>query len=189
MVSCILVLRDATSLRLVGTQIKGIRLLVSSIFSKEERAGFYRLDDAKSIKAGSIRGPVSKWTISGTVLCGKYSSINGAFNARGRVGIGKYCAFGQYVSLISGNHRTDLPNQQIWLHQRFGFLPPVESKGDIEIGHNVWIGDKANVLSGVKVGTEASLLRGLQSVNLLDLLRLLLDLPHASLKNGSLKMS
>lgn len=125
---------------------------MKSIFSKEEIDGLYSLSDKDSIKVGNIRGPVLKWTISGNVACGKYCSINGVFNARGRVRIGKYCAFGQFISLISGNHRTDMPNQQIWLNQRFGFKLPAETKGPIEIGHNVWIGDKVNVLSGVQVG-------------------------------------
>lgn len=125
---------------------------MDSIFTKDELGNLYLLGDDADIKAGNIRGPVSKWTISGNVSCGKYCSINGVFNARGRIRIGNYCAFGQFVSLISGNHRTDMPNQQIWLNQRFGFKIPAETKGPIEIGHNVWIGDKVNILSGVQVG-------------------------------------
>ncbi|SNT74922.1 CatB-related O-acetyltransferase [Paracoccus seriniphilus] len=127
-------------------------MLMKSIFSKKEIDQLFRLDDAKRVRSGNIRGPLSKWTISGNVSCGRYSSINGVFNARGQVRIGNYCAFGQFVSLLSGNHRTDMPNQQIWLSQRHGFKSPHESKGPIEIGHNVWIGDKVNVLSGVQVG-------------------------------------
>ncbi len=45
-----------------------------------------------------------------------------------------------------------MPNQQVWLNARFGFSLPIETKGPVEIGHNVWIGDKANVLSGVQIG-------------------------------------
>lgn len=123
-----------------------------SIFTKAEISELYNLNEKVSISAGNIRGPVSQWTISGHVSCGCFSSINGVFNARGRVRIGKYCAFGQYVSLISGNHRTDMPNQQIWLSQRYNFAEPKETKGPIEVGHNVWIGDKVNVLSGVQIG-------------------------------------
>lgn len=125
---------------------------MDSIFNKAEVKDMYSLMSKEEVISGNIRGPFDKWSIKGHVHCGKFSSINGVFNARGRVRIGKYCAFGQYVSLISGNHRTDMPNQQIWFSQRFGFKIPAETKGPIEVGHNVWIGDKVNILSGVQVG-------------------------------------
>ncbi|MTH62042.1 DapH/DapD/GlmU-related protein [Paracoccus litorisediminis] len=130
------------------------------IFSPSEVESFYDLSSQPSIASGNIRGPIRSWIIKGKVRCGKYTSINGVFNARGDVRIGSYCAFGQYVSLISGNHRTDMPNQQIWLNQRFGFKVPAESKGPVEIGHNVWIGDKVNVVSGVSVGHGAVIAAG-----------------------------
>ncbi|MGH1367186.1 MAG: CatB-related O-acetyltransferase [Maritimibacter sp.] len=124
----------------------------NSIFSETELSKLYALGDKASLEAGNIRGPASQWTIKGHVSCGKFSSINGTFTARGRVRIGNYCAFGQYISVLSANHRTDMPNQQVWLNARFGFSLPIETKGPVEIGHNVWIGDKANVLSGVQIG-------------------------------------
>lgn len=123
-----------------------------SIFLPQELASFHNMKDPAAIEAGHIRGPTNLWTIKGNVLCGRYTSINGQFNARGRVRIGSYCAFGRLISLISANHRTDMPNQQLWLNSRFGFTPPTFSKGPVEIGHNTWIGDKANILSGVQVG-------------------------------------
>ncbi|MBT9386714.1 CatB-related O-acetyltransferase [Pseudooceanicola sp. CBS1P-1] len=125
---------------------------MQSLFTPQEVDAMHHLGQEDALRAGHIRGPKERWTISGTVLSGHFTSINGPFNARGQVRIGKYCAFGQYVSLISGNHRTDMPNQQIWLNQRFGYRIPAETKGPVEIGHNVWIGDKVNVLSGVQVG-------------------------------------
>lgn len=124
----------------------------ASMFSKQELSDLYSLTDAAAIVAGNIRGPRLKWEIKGSALSGKYSSINGEFTARGTVRIGKYCAFGRHVALISGNHRTDMPNQQVWFNDRFGFTRTTETKGPIEVGHNVWIGDKVNVLSGVQIG-------------------------------------
>ncbi|MCF3972928.1 CatB-related O-acetyltransferase [Paracoccus sp. EGI L200073] len=53
-----------------------------------------------------------------------------------------------------------MPNQQVSFNKRFGFAPAVETKGPIEIGHNVWIGDKVNVLSGVQVGHGAVIAAG-----------------------------
>jgi virginiamycin A acetyltransferase len=140
---------------------KGLILsTTASLFTPEELDDFHSLADENAVLEGHIRGPRPKWSISGQALCGKYTSINGVFNARGTVRIGKYCAFGQHISLISRNHRTDLPNQQVWLNKRFGFTPLIESKGPVEIGHNVWIGDKANVLSGVQVGHGAVIAAG-----------------------------
>ena len=40
-----------------------------------------------------------------------------------------------------------------------------KSNGDIEIGHDVWIGGKALILSGVKIGTGAVIAAGSVVVN------------------------
>ncbi|MTH62539.1 hypothetical protein GL300_25520 [Paracoccus litorisediminis] len=125
---------------------------IGNLFSKDELSEFYSLADASAVAAGNIRGAQAKWDLQGSVLSGKYTAIKGDFTARGVVRIGKYCAFGRYVALISGNHRTDMPNQQVWFNKRFGFTPAVETKGPVEVGHNVWIGDKVSVLSGVQIG-------------------------------------
>ena len=128
---------------------------MTSIFAREEIGSLHPLTDEAACRAADIRGPFRKWRLSGSVSCGAFTSINGALNARGTVRIGRYCAFGQDLSLVSGNHRLDMPNTQMWLARRHGFAVPTETKGPIEIGHNVWIGDKVIVLSGVTVGHGA----------------------------------
>ena len=128
---------------------------MTSIFTREEIGSLHPLTDEAACRAADIRGPFRKWRLSGSVSCGAFTSINGALNARGTVRIGRYCAFGQDLSLVSGNHRLDMPNTQMWLARRHGFAVPTETKGPIEIGHNVWIGDKVIVLSGVTVGHGA----------------------------------
>jgi virginiamycin A acetyltransferase len=130
------------------------------LFSRGEFKTFYSLLDTAEIKKGHVRGPHARWRVDGDVRCGHYTSINGTFDARGHVLIGRYCALGRYVALVANNHRTDMPNQQLWLNERFGFAVPWETKGPIEIGHNVWIGDKVTVLSGVKVGHGAVVAAG-----------------------------
>lgn len=132
----------------------------ASLFSAGELGEFHDLDDLSSRQAGQIRGKVKTWSIRGEVLCGRHTRIDEDFNARGRVRIGKYCAFGRFVSLIGRNHRTDMPNQQVGLSHRFGFRIPGEVKGPVEIGHNVWIGDKVTVLSGAQVGHGCVLAAG-----------------------------
>ena len=70
--------------------------------------------------------------------------------------VGKYCSIAVGVSFyLGGNHNykrvtTFLPSD--------GMKSDKSSKalvtgGDIEIGNDVWIGDKATILSGTKVGT------------------------------------
>lgn len=65
------------------------------------------------IKKYNIRGSKEKWNIKGNITIGSYTSINGYFKARGSVHIGKYCAFGNDVALVAGNHKTSMMNQQV----------------------------------------------------------------------------
>ena len=130
-----------------------------SIFTEEEAADLIKLDDGKASKAAGIRGDRKTWMIVGSVLCGKHSTINGYFNARGRVRLGNYCSVGRFVSIHSGNHRTDMPNQQVAFSKRFGFKPAFKLQR-VEVGHNVWLGDKVSILAGVTVGHGAVVAAG-----------------------------
>jgi acetyltransferase-like isoleucine patch superfamily enzyme len=78
----------------------------------------------------------------------------------GRVVIGCYCSIAGGVTILTGgNHRTDFVST-------YGFrvrwdLPGRDedgqaySKGDVLIGHDVWVGQNAAILSGVTVGHGA----------------------------------
>lgn len=73
--------------------------------------------------------------------------------------VGKFCSFGpETVIYLGGNHRTD------WVTTfPFTVLDPVaagirghpQSRGDVVIGHDVWMGRASSILSGVKVGHGA----------------------------------
>ena len=73
--------------------------------------------------------------------------------------IGKYCSIADGVTFIlGGEHRSD------WIStypfsEFFGEGKAIEghpaSKGDIVIGNDVWIGQNASILSGVKIGDGA----------------------------------
>lgn len=76
----------------------------------------------------------------------------------GRVIIGKFCSIAEEVRIfVGGNHRVD------WISTypfRIKFDLPGKyqdgqpaSRGDVIIGHNVWIGYGATILSGVRVGS------------------------------------
>jgi len=77
-----------------------------------------------------------------------------------KVLIGSFCSIADDVRIfVGGNHRTDwvstFPFRIIFElpGQRTDGCPA--SKGDVVIGHDVWIGAGARVLSGVSVGNGA----------------------------------
>ncbi|MFC1891024.1 CatB-related O-acetyltransferase [Thermodesulfobacteriota bacterium] len=88
---------------------------------------------------------------------GDYSRINGPIYARGvgQCEIGRYCAFGEDIRIITSGHEMDLANIQLNSQRRHGFRTPVESRGGVKIGNNVWIGDLAIILYGTNIGDGA----------------------------------
>lgn len=73
-----------------------------------------------------------------------------------KVTIGKYCALGGNLTLISSNHVVNKPNIQAKLqHDFFQDTMDDATKGPIVIGNNVWIGRNVIILPGVTVGDGA----------------------------------
>lgn len=76
------------------------------------------------------------------------------------VSIGGFCSIGPGVVLMArGDRRTDLPSlypfrTKLW-NEKGGPNCDATTKGPIAIGHDVWIGANAVVLSGVTIGTGA----------------------------------
>ena len=69
--------------------------------------------------------------------------------------VGKFCSFASGVKiLLSAEHQissvTSYPFDVFW-----GGMKRPTSKGDIVIGHDVWVGYGAIILSGVKIGDGA----------------------------------
>jgi len=76
-----------------------------------------------------------------------------------RLRIGRFCSIAKGVTiLLDGDHRTDwiatYPFSAIVDCAR-GCVGHPRSKGDIEIGNDVWIGRDAVILSGVTIGDGA----------------------------------
>jgi virginiamycin A acetyltransferase len=91
------------------------------------------------------------------VSIGQGTRINGSIKLKGgdRIHIGKYCAIGEDVDILSTNHTTNTINMQNVLQIEItGTVTPAVKKG-IEIGNNVWIGDRAIILPGIKIGDGA----------------------------------
>jgi virginiamycin A acetyltransferase len=96
--------------------------------------------------------PSSQLTAITTI--GAYTRVNGPASVRGEgpVTIGKWCAIGQDLKILSSNHRTTYANLQLNLDEMLGIEPHIETRGGVEIGDNVWIGDRVLVLAGSRVG-------------------------------------
>jgi acetyltransferase-like isoleucine patch superfamily enzyme len=79
-----------------------------------------------------------------------------------KLSIGRFCSIADGVEiLLGGNHRTDFATTY-----PFGAMTGVwpeaagrddfhASKGDVTIGHDVWLGSQCMILSGVTIGTGA----------------------------------
>ncbi len=99
--------------------------------------------------------------IDGNVSIGSYSIINGPtteIHARvNRISIGNYCSIAKGVLLQEYFHDQERLTTYFILHHVFNdeWGKEITSKGSIEIGHDVWIGAKSIVLSGVKIGNGA----------------------------------
>jgi len=88
----------------------------------------------------------------GTGINGKIRIVGGA-----RVMIGKYCAIGSDVKIISSNHDITKANLQSKFATDFFNQSIDVLKGETKIGNNVWIGDSVIILPGVQVGDGAVL--------------------------------
>lgn len=88
--------------------------------------------------------------------------INGKIRILGssKVTIGKYCAIGSGVRIISSNHDISHANLQYNFENKYFGRNVDVSKGPVTIGNNVWIGDLAIILSGVHIGDGAVLAAG-----------------------------
>ncbi|MEP2529967.1 CatB-related O-acetyltransferase [Shimia sp.] len=71
--------------------------------------------------------------------------------------IGKYCGIGEDLRIITSDHSTTFPNLNVMLQRRITGHSGHTSKGPVRIGHNVWIGDRVTVLSGITIGNGAVL--------------------------------
>ena len=111
-----------------------------------------------------LPGAAADDVASGRLTIGDHSygapTINAYPGDTATVRIGKFCATALGVEVfIGGNHRTD------WVATypfRIMFDLPGKledgapsSKGDVVIGHDVWIGKGAKILSGVTIGNGA----------------------------------
>lgn len=84
------------------------------------------------------------------------------WNEGANLEVGSFCSIARGVTfMLGGNHRSDWITTYPFGHifkDIFGEdVPPghPSSKGDIVIGNDVWIGDRATIMSGVTIGDGA----------------------------------
>ena len=75
------------------------------------------------------------------------------------VNFGKYCAIAPNLKIMGTNHDYNFPAVQFTFYRKmFGTGHPVDtssnthSKGEINIGNDVWIGEDVFIMSGVTIG-------------------------------------
>jgi len=128
--------------------------LLQRIFHARLRRQGIAVEPACHIARGSVVAPGTSFGF-GTVIFGP-----GVFKGSAKIKIGRYCAVGHGVRMISSDHRTDRANLQVRLQKRLGFGDLDVARGPIHVGSNVWIGDAAILLSGVTVGDGAVIAAG-----------------------------
>lgn len=81
-----------------------------------------------------------------------------------RVTCGNYCSIGEEVVFAPSRHPLDRltthPETYLditWPHERAAIrrVPYADVWGSVEIGHDVWIGSRAVIMGGIKIGTGA----------------------------------
>lgn len=90
-----------------------------------------------------------------SVVVGAGTTINRHSMLKGvpPIRVGKFADIGEGVHVISENHLVNRAGLNA--AHRFGAASMVESRGPVEIGNSVWIGDRAIILAGVTLGDGA----------------------------------
>jgi acetyltransferase-like isoleucine patch superfamily enzyme len=136
------------------------------IFKKKKIYKNYFLRDnlKKEIKANLAE--IGKWSYGNPTVY--------RWDWKSKIIIGNFCSLGPDINFYVGaDHRSDwvstspLPASQF--SETFKKANLIKnfstSKGDIVIGHDVWIGGRSTILSGVKIGTGAIIAAGSIVVN------------------------
>ena len=96
------------------------------------------------------------WIKSPTTI-GQGTATGSGFVVRGAgcLVMGRYCAVGESVRVITSNHDTACLSLNLLVQDRVLGRRMIAGKRDVTIGHDVWIGDQAIILPGVTIGNGA----------------------------------
>jgi virginiamycin A acetyltransferase len=144
------------------------RIYESIFFNDIRNTGM--IDGTAVVRGGYIHGSVSigegayvfKSVISGNnIQIGKYTSINGPnttiYSEVNAISIGNFCSIARNVDIQEWNHPIHTLSTCMMNNKLMGgnIREEMESKGAIKIGHDVWIGAQAVILSGATIGDGA----------------------------------
>ncbi len=105
---------------------------------------------------------INNCTIAGNdISIGRYSTINGPnttiYSEVHSIKIGNFCSIARNVDIQEWNHPLNKLSTSMIETNFFGgdVRKEMESKGGINIGHDVWVGTQTVILSGVAIGNGA----------------------------------
>jgi len=113
---------------------------------------------------------IGAWTEIGSGWCihessiGDYSYLAGTDGSVQYSSIGRFCSIASHVAINPGDHPMDRVTQHHFTYRsrQYGFAPTDDAsffewrrKRGCTIGHDVWIGNGAMLMAGVKVGNGA----------------------------------
>jgi virginiamycin A acetyltransferase len=100
--------------------------------------------------------------VEGDVEIGHYSTLWGpgifVIGRKQGIEIGRFCSIAKYVSIQEDYHNIDRITTYCLERNLLGVTPgesAMVSNGKIVVGNDVWIGARAQILSGVRVGDGA----------------------------------
>ena len=98
----------------------------------------------------------SEVVLNGDIDIGRWTRLNGKNEVHGDVTIGSFCAIAPRATVRETDHPTSKPSiQGRFYRDLIGTELESVSKGPVRIGNDVWIGERATVLSGVEIGDGA----------------------------------
>lgn len=104
---------------------------------------------------------IYKTLMDGNITIGNNTSINGPntdiYAKINQVKIGSFCSIARNVNIQEYNHFASHATSYFIKNHIFGedWTKEIESRGNIEIGNDVWIGAQCVILSGVTIGDGA----------------------------------
>lgn len=134
-----------------------VHVLAARIRNANNEIRSRRLRNRKTVNFGAGCSVATDAVVVGQLSVGAYTGINSGFVSKGHgpVTIGRYCAIGHGVTVVSGQHPINRAALQFALYRRFGWDASERKTAGVSIGSDVWIGDRAIVLPEVSIGHGA----------------------------------
>jgi acetyltransferase-like isoleucine patch superfamily enzyme len=121
-----------------------VRLIYRKLYAL--RAPFYLREDKRY-----SRYDIGEYTYGAPTILSKHAGVN--------LKIGRFCAIAEGVKIhLGGEHSMDWITTypfDVVFDRAKKYNKYDKSKGDVIIGHDVWIGSEAMILSGVTIGNGA----------------------------------